>query len=246
MISHLKDLAERTYRANVYTFSDFLAMADLSDFYAVAASEFKHVPFSVWGGNEACERKMIRFGDPESLGYEEAFPITALEIKPVMEKFADSLNHRDFLGSLMNLGIERDVLGDIFVKENRAILFVKDSMADYVIENLYKIRHTQVKVSRIEDIGALSISERKEMSVSVASERIDGVVARVYNLSRSESAELFISGKVFLNGRLMENESRRLSAGDVVSVRGHGKFEFLELGGLSRKGKQYVKVSMYV
>lgn len=245
MISHLKDLADRTYRANVYTFSDFLAMADLSDFYQ-AAADFKHVSYSVWGGNEACERKMIRFGDPESLGYDEDFPITALLIKPVIEKFSDDLNHRDFLGSLMNLGIERDVLGDIFVRENRAILFVKDSMADYIIENLYKIRHTQVKVERVEDIGSLSVSERRELSVSVASERIDGVVAKVYNLSRSESAELFVSGKIFLNGRLMENESRKLTPGDVVSVRGYGKFEFLELGGLSRKGKQYVKVSMYI
>lgn len=245
MLSHLKDLAERTYRANVYTFSDFLAMADLSDFYK-AAAEFKHVPYTVWGGNEACERKMVRFGDESTLGYEEDFPIVALSIKPVIEKFSDELNHRDYLGSLMNLGIERDVLGDIFVKENSAILFVKDSMADYIIENLVKIRHTMVRVSQIEDIGALTVSERKEMSVSVASERIDGVIAKVYNLSRSESAEMFVTGKIFLNGRLMENESRKLVPGDVVSVRGYGKFEFIELGGLSRKGKQYVKVSMYI
>lgn len=245
MLSHLKDLADRTYRAGIYTFSDFLAMADLSDFYA-AAADFNHVSYTVFGGNDACERKVIRFGDVNTLGYEEDFPIVALEISPLIEKFSDDLTHRDFLGSLMNLGIERDVLGDIFVKDNKAIIFVLDKMADYIIENLYKIRHTQVKVSRIDNVSNLKISERKEMSVSVASERIDGVISHVYNLSRSETAELFVQGKIFLNGRQMENESRKLIPGDIISVRGHGKFEFLELGGLSRKGKQYVKVSLYV
>jgi len=245
VINHLRDLAKRCYQSNMYTFSDFLALGDLSDFYG-AAREFSYVSYTVWGGNEACERKMIRFGSAEQLGYEEEFPITALEIKPVMEKFSDGLSHRDFLGAIMNLGIERDTLGDLFVKNNRAILFCEQRMADYIIDNLYKIRHTQVKVQEITDVDNLSVSERKEMSVSVASERIDGVISHIYNISRSETAELFMTGKVFLNGRLMENESRKLVPGDVVSARGYGKFEFLELGGLSRKGKQYVKVSMYI
>lgn len=245
MLSHIKDLADRSYRTNTYTFTDFLSLADLSDFLN-ASLDFRFIPYTIYGGNEACERKMIRFGSEDLFGYEEQFPITVLEIKPVMSKFSDELNHRDFLGSLMNLGIERDTLGDIFVKDNSAILFCKDSMADYIIENLYKIKHTQVSVSKVSNDREVSLCEKKEMSVSVASERIDSVVARVYNLSRSESAELFVSGKIYLNGRLMENESRKLSPGDVVSVRGHGKFSFVEFGGLSKKGKQYVKVEVYI
>lgn len=245
MLNHIRDLAKRSYQTNTYTFTDFLALADLSDFLE-ASREFQYIPYSIFGGNEACERKMIRFGDPEFLGYEEEFPIEALEIKPVIEKFSDNLNHRDFLGSIMNLGIERDTIGDIFVKDNRAILFCEKRMADYIIDNLIKIRHTQVKVTRIVDTDNLSVSEKKEMSVSVASERIDGVISHVYNISRSETAELFVTGKVFLNGRLMENESRKLVPNDVVSVRGFGKFEFYEFGGLSRKGKQYVTVKLYV
>jgi len=245
VINHIRDLAKRCYQTNMYTFTDFLALGDLSDFLE-AGREFSYVPYTIWGGNEACERKMIRFGSEEQLGYVEDFPIAALEIKPVMEKFSDDLGHRDFLGSLMNLGIERDTLGDLFVKDNRAVLFCERRMADYIIENLYKIRHTQVKVQEIFDIESLSVSEKKEMSVSVASERIDGVISHVFNLSRSDSAEMFATGKVFLNGRLMENESRKLVPGDVVSARGYGKFEFCELSGISRKGKQYVKVKLYI
>lgn len=245
MLNHIRDLAKRCYQSNMYTFTDFLALADLSDFLE-QSREFSYVSYTIWGGNEACERKMIRFGSEEQLGYTEEFPIAALEIKPVMDKFSDDLGHRDFLGSIMNLGIERDTLGDIFVKDNRAILFCERRMAEYISDNLYKIRHTQVKVQEIFDIDSLSVSEKQEMSVSVASERIDGVISHVFNLSRSDSAEMFATGKVFLNGRLMENESRKLVPGDVVSVRGYGKFEFCELGGVSRKGKQYVKIKKYI
>lgn len=245
MLNHIRDLAKRCYQTNMYTFTDFLALGDLSDFLD-ASREFNYVAFTIWGGNEACERKMIRFGSEEQLGYIEEFPIVALEIKPVMEKFSDDLNHRDFLGSLMNLGIERDTLGDLFVKDNKAVLFCEERMADYIKDNLIKIKHTQVTVKTITDIDNLTVSEKKEMSVSVASERIDGVISHVYNLSRNESAMMFQTGKVFLNGRLMENESRKLTPGDVVSVRGHGKFEFCELGGVSRKGKQYIKVKLYI
>lgn len=245
MINHIRDLAKRCYQTNMYTFSDFLALGDLSDFLELER-EFSYVPYSVWGGNEACERKMIRFGSEDMLGYEEAFPIVALEIKPVIDKFSDDLNHRDFLGAIMNLGIERDTLGDLFVRDNKAILFCESKMSEYIKDNLYKIRHTQVKVSEISDIDSLTVSEKKEMSVSVASERIDGVISHVFNLSRSESATMFATGKIFLNGRLMENESRKLIPGDIVSVRGYGKFEFSEFGGISRKGKQYVKVKIYV
>ena len=81
-------------------------------------------------GTEGCERQMLRFGSEETLGYEEAFPISCVVIRPSAPKFAEELTHRDFLGALMNLGIERDVLGDIIVRDAVGYVFCEDAMAD--------------------------------------------------------------------------------------------------------------------
>lgn len=239
------DLANRSFQSGIFTFSDFLSMADLSVFYECERDlSFAHA--TVFGGYEAAERKMIRFGSEETLGYEVPFPIVTIRIAPLMNKFAEELTHRDFLGALMNLGIERDKLGDILVRDKMAYLFCEEGLSDYICSELTRVRHTSVKTEKIDNPEDLPPVEKREEKLSVASERIDAVIARLYNLSRNESANLFLEAKVFVNGRLMENESKKLSEGDVVSVRGYGKFDFVSLSGLSKKGRQYVTVAVYV
>ena len=125
----LIDLAKRSYETNSFTFTDFLSMAELSDFYEIESVLGYACP-TLYGGCDMSERKMIRFGDPDEFGYEQPFPIDTLIIEPLNEKFSDDLNHRDFLGALMNLGIKRQMLGDIFVKDNKACLFCKDSISE--------------------------------------------------------------------------------------------------------------------
>ena len=110
----LSELADRSYSKGQFTFTQFLNMAELSVYYEIGKT-LNYAKPSVYGGYEGAERAVVRFGNPEELGYEEAFPIDLLEISPVAEKFADDLTHRDFLGALMNLGIERELLGDIIV-----------------------------------------------------------------------------------------------------------------------------------
>ena len=99
---------------------------------------------------------MIRFGSEDTTGYDLPFPITILQITPLMDKFSDELSHRDVLGSLMNLGIEREMTGDIIMKassrsgiRNTAYVFCVSSIADYISENLTRIKHTSVRVSHV-------------------------------------------------------------------------------------------------
>ena len=108
------DLANRCYEKNIYTYSGFLTLAEISDFH-MFEREIKYVPWTLFGGMEESEWAILRFGDQEMMGYNEEYPISCITIKPSNPKFSDNLSHRDFLGSLMNLGIERDVLGDIVV-----------------------------------------------------------------------------------------------------------------------------------
>ena len=115
------DAANRSFRQNIYTYTNFLDINEQSVF-AQMKNALNFVAFKTYGGNDACERQMIQFGSYETLGYEEEFPITLIKISPLIEKYAESLSHRDYLGALMNLGIKREMLGDINIKQGRLSL----------------------------------------------------------------------------------------------------------------------------
>ena len=242
--ARLKDLANKSYNNNHFTFSDFLSLADMQEYYEIE-KDLSFTKATVDGGNDLCERKVIRFGNPEELGYEEPFPIMCLEIKPLNAKFADKFSHRDFLGALMNLGIERENLGDIFVEDNKAYLYCLDRMAPYIMENLSKVKHTSIIVKPFEGEFSVPDTAKEHVTIQVASERVDAVIARVCKLSRDDSIDLFREQKVFINGRLCTGNDTKIKTGDRVSVRGFGKFDIDSLGGVSKKGKLNINVLVY-
>ena len=244
----LVELAEKAYSRGIYAYTPFLGLAEQQAYYAVER-EVSYAGVRMEGGAPLCERKIIRFGDP---GYEEDFPIARIEILPKTPKFAENLTHRDFLGAVMNLGIERDVTGDIFVsdgahsnREKGALLFCHESIADYILENLDRVRHTNVTCKRTKGETFIENAEPERISVTVASPRADGVISKVYNLSREESRELFNSGRIFINGIQTQNLSCQLKEEDAVTVRGFGKFIFYGQTGVSRKGKDRVEVGVF-
>lgn len=145
----------------------------------------------------------------------------------------------------MNLGIERGALGDIIIIENAAYVFCLEQLAEFLSDNLNKVRHTAVSCSRAEEVPSSSEKDMQEVKLQTASERADGMIAKVYRLSRNEAIELFCRKKVFVNGRLCENNSCLLKEQDAVTVRGFGKFVYNGQTGLSKKGKLNVAVTVY-
>lgn len=238
------DLADRSWRQNLFTFTGFLSLAEQDMLWRTAAESRISVGLS--GGAEHAERQMARFGDPKELGYEEPFPIVCLIVEPLLEKFADEFTHRDFLGAIMNLGIDRSTVGDIFIDGKKAYVFCTEMIAPYLMENLKQVRHTHVRCRQTE--GADKLPKRKLMAQeeNVASLRCDGIIAAVWKLSRSQSLELFRQKKVFVNGRLQENNSYALKEGDVISARGHGKFIFRGEKHTTRKGKLVVGIDLFI
>ena len=219
-----------------------MGLSEISVFHSVE-KELRFASPCVFGGYDDAERCIIRFGNPDTLGYEEKFPIDLLEISPLAEKFADDLTHRDFLGALMSLGIERSLLGDIVLDGKKAYLLCMDHIADYIIENTVSVKHTSVSIKKA-DINdtVLKKKELTEKILQAASLRADAVISKMYNLSRNESSELFRQGKVFINGCVTENTAHFLKENDAVTVRGHGRFVIKESLGLSRKGKLNIKI----
>lgn len=242
--NRFRDLANKSYQQNIYTFTDFLGLMEQDVFWKMEG-ELKRSGYTIWGGRPAAERVMIRFGNAEEFGYDADFPFVCIHIHPLNQKFADDLTHRDFLGALMNLGIQRSTLGDIVAGEKQAFLFCQEKMADFVCKNLTQVRHTQVSCGVTENFQSLAREEPEKRFVQVASPRADSVIAKVYNLSREESLQLFRTGKIFIDGRLCENNSRILRAGETVNARGFGKFSFLEEKGETRKGKTNVEVAVF-
>ena len=239
------ELARRSDSTSTYQFTDFLGLNEMSLFEEVK-SEFCGINYKKFGGSAGCERVVVRFGDEESFGYDEEFPISILKISPVSQKFADRLTHRDFLGALLNLGIEREKLGDIAVIDNSAYLFLLSDVKEYVKDSLTRVKHTDVRLSEMENIDADSLFKTERRRVQISSERLDAVISKLFNISRESSAALFKRGLVFINGRGCESISKAPKENDVISVRGYGKFIYRGFESKTRKGKLNCLVDLYI
>lgn len=240
----MRELADKSYMHNVYTYTGFLSMAEQDVLYSMQ-TDIAGIGYELFGGNEECERQILRFGKEENLGYAEVFPISCILIEPLIHKFADELTHRDFLGAIMNLGIERSTVGDIFIQGKMAYIFCMDKMAAFIVENLDKIKHTNVKCKITDAAENLKVAEPVTEQYTVSSERADGVIAHIYKLSRNQSLLLFGEKKVFINGKLNENNSYILKNKDKVTVRGFGKFIYRGMNRETKKGKYSVSADIY-
>lgn len=238
------ELARKSYEHNIYTYTDFLSMAGQDIFWNMRA-EINGIDYRLYGGKEDCERLMLCFGSEESLGYAEEFPIVCLLIKPLSEKFADALTHRDFLGAVMNLGIDRSMVGDICVDGKSAYLFCHQKIAAYITEHLDKVKHTSVRCTAVDAAAQFPKKEPEEVQFTVTSERVDGIIAKIYHLSRNQSLLLFREKRIYINGRLNENNSYAMKAQDTVSVRGYGRFVYYGADHETRKGRWSVSAGIY-
>lgn len=239
------ELAERAYSGNIFTFTSFLGLQEQNAFFSTVRS-LPPVGYTLFGGVEGCERKMVRFGNAEAFGYDVPFPILAVRVAPRSAKFAEDLTHRDFLGALMHLGIERDTLGDIILREGEAYVFAAEHIAPFLTENLKEVRRTPVHCASAESVPEGELFRLSGKTVQVTSVRADAVAAHVWNLSRGDSQNCFRAGKAFINGVLTESPSAPLKEGDIVSIRGLGRFIYRGVGTLSKKGKSNVRVDVYV
>ena len=238
----LTELYERAERTSCYAYTDFLGLMEQS----LLREALGFAKFTAFGGAAGAERVVVRFGIEEDIGYDEPFPISVVKISPKSQKFADSLSHRDFLGSLMNLGIERRLLGDIAIIDNVGYLFCLVSIADYITESLTKIKHTDVIAQIIDAPPEGELYKTKRLTVQTSGERLDAVIARAFSLSREDAQRLFAKGLVFLSGREISSPSKAPREGDVVSVRGYGRFIYLGIKSISKKGKLNIEIDLYV
>ena len=158
----------------------------------------------------------------------------------------ENLTHRDFLGSLMGMGIVREKIGDVLVGPDSADVLVLDTVAEFLAQSWESAGRVKLRVAEI-DPGCVHIPEirREEWRDTVSSLRLDAVCSTGFRMARGKAAALIESGRVQLNWRECTKPDRTVSEGDTVSARGFGKFELTEVGALTKKGRIPITVQCY-
>lgn len=239
--NHLIDLSRQAFQRGFAVFSDFLNLNEQNIFHSCIPKLYSG--FEMSGGYDFAERQMIAFL-PDALMFPIQYPYVCLNIRPLNRKFADVLTHRDVLGALMSLGIARSKIGDILVKQLQIYAFLHTSVSAYVIEGLTQIKHTSVSAS-IEEARPEIRPDTRLCEGIVASNRLDALLAEFCRLSRSKAGELIKRGSVFVNGKEVESAGYSCKPGEIISVRGIGRFRFLESFEETKKGRLKIQFETY-
>ena len=243
-LSRVLDKYDQCRQRNLSTNTAFLSPAEACGALDLLHAAAVHEGFALLGGYEGAERRMLFFLPDWQ---EEADTADAMAFLRAAWHESEHPTHRDLLGSLMALGIERETLGDILVSEGSADLVVSAGIAPYLLDNWSSAGRTALRRTRIES-GALRVPEQqvREIRDTVATLRLDAVTAAGFSMSRGKAAELIAAGKVQKNYREAAKGDAPVAQGDVISARGLGKFEVAEVGGLSKKGRTGILLRRYL
>lgn len=243
-IKRMTELAGHAYQWGVCLYSDFLNLNEMDLFYK--NTEFFSCPsYTMWGGYEEAERRVVCFCGDDSF-HDTVFPVCCLKISRRHEKYGELLSHRDYLGAILNLGIDRKKTGDILVHEKDAYLFCMEEIAAFICENLEKVKHTDIRTN-IVAFSETGIHPRAEEIIStVSSIRLDSIAAAALHTSRSSVTGLIQGKKVYINGRLLVSNSFVPKEGDILSIRGYGRFVFQEVQNKTKKDRYKVVILKYI
>lgn len=251
----LIETAFLAYERGIAVTSDFLGLAEQNLFYEIKR-ELPAVFYTCYGGVPGAERFCIRFDgtvpaealtETELLPEIQAeYPISCIRISPSAVKYSEKLSHRDYLGSLLSLGVNRSKIGDICLKAPDAYVFCTNGIAEFLCNEWISVRHTQIHCETVvPDIEALAPT-LQEITSTVPSLRLDALIAAAFQTSRSAMTEFIDSGRVFINGKVTTKAGAQIEEKDIVSVRGKGRFFLDEIKNTTKKGRIAVVIQKYI
>lgn len=233
-INDLINISEKTYSV---TYSHFLTPAEQTLISNIL--EFKGF-ISFDGGYDYAERRICCISANEYC-LKNDIPINLYSL--IVKKA--NISHRDVLGSLMGLGIKREMIGDIIISDNRYQFFCHNSVSSFILYNLKKIGKYNVTI--VEDrLSEIPKTKTQDLTINVSSMRLDSVTAECFGISRTKIAEFIKSGNVSLNWLVQTDISKEIKSGDKISLRGKGKVEICDILGISKKGRLFVSVKKYI
>ncbi|MEL7567788.1 MAG: YlmH/Sll1252 family protein [Dehalobacterium sp.] len=255
-LSHIRDQALKQLMIRLLDWWEqafFRQNREVTDFFDPYAQKIgegilrglSEMSFDFFGGYEAAERKRIAIFPNGEIVTPGDFRLAFLQVEGNF-KFKE-VNHRDYLGSLLGLGISRERIGDIIVGGDYCQVVLDQEIASYVIANWDKVNRVNVKVKEIlPDELTIPIAEKKEIKSTVASPRLDAVIGIGFGCSRSKTLPDIKGGKVRVNWKTITDPSYQIKRGDHISYRGKGRITVENFSGPTQKGRFFVNINRYI
>jgi len=235
LLSRLDDLIYKYYCSEVEGFG-FLNELEVSTAHGYLKNQ--GIEHTFFGGYNSASRMYLYLTDDIN-GYDD------IALIKITAKGSVNLSHRDYLGSLMGLGINHDCVGDIIIKDDFAVVFLRREISDYVIQNLSSVGKAGVKVSLYNGDTSDFNTDFEDTEVLVTSMRIDNLITSLCKCSRQKANELIANDKVFINYLCADKPSKTLSKGDTVSIRGFGKYKIGDILRNTKSGRLVLSVLQY-
>ena len=242
LLAGIEDKISQCIENYMVTHSVFLDMRQRT-LTEAQCRQHKGLRHCFYGGYEDAERTVAVFL-PDYAELADHDPLALLRIT---QSGYRALSHRDYLGSLMGLGIKREMIGDILVREKGADIVIIKEMGEFLLYNYEKAGRTSLK-AEIVSIGEIIVPENRfeEKRDTVASLRLDNLVASAFSLSRGRAAEAIEGGMVFVNGLQSDKADRQIKEGDKLVLRGKGKVLLKAVGGVTKKDRISIVLYKYI
>lgn len=242
LLAGIEDKIRQCLEYNMMTNSTFLDMRQRTLAEALCRQQ-KGLRYCFYGGYEDAERTAAVFL-PDYAELQEQNPLALLRI--TQDGYC-ALSHRDYLGSLMGLGVKREMIGDILVRGNGADIVIMEGMEDFLLYHYGKAGRTSLN-AEIVSIGEIIVPENRfeEKKDTVASLRLDNLIASAFSMSRGRAAEAIVGGMVFVNGLQSDKADRQIKEGDKLVLRGKGKVLLKAVGNVTKKNRISIVLNKYV
>lgn len=237
----MEDAAELCERRNAPVFTDFLD--EEKQGVAISVMKQAHANYLLFGGYENAERCMLGVFPPYDEPDTELFPMNVITVE---YRNVDHLDHRSVLGTLMAQGIERSCIGDILIETGRCVFFCRNTVARALLSDIRTIGGTGVKLTEGYEPPLPVAHKFKELTDTVASARLDCLVAALANTGRSEAERKITAGDVLINSVQCKKISHTVHEGEKITIRGEGKFIIDKIGDVTRKGRLMLSARKYI
>lgn len=250
LLAQILDKIEMVEKKNKIEYTDFLDLVQI-ELVQKFINKIKIENYMSYGGFEQSERKIFVI-------YPEKFNSIVVEknlsniVQIIRIELPDDLKgkytHRDYLGAVIKLGVERKKVGDIIVDSNGADIIIEKDISKFLLENLSSLTRfskSKITLENIQDLRPVEI-RKEELEIIVSSLRLDNVISELARSSRNKAFDIINTERVFVNFQCETKKTKQIKIGDMVTIRGKGRFFIKELIGQTRSGRNIIKIEKYI